>query len=645
MMFNNIYKSIKNADVISFDVFDTLLIRPYVKPTDLFTHMEKHFDKPFFAACRINAETNARKKLTNKQDITFKDIYEEIDDNFKSMKQSELDWEEMVLRPNPQILDIWDTAKKLGKKIVIASDMYLPQKFIAKVLKKNGFNGYDKLYVSGDFNITKCHGTMFDKIITDMQISPNKILHIGDNKHCDYVVPRSKGIHAIKIEKITEKFIKQNPRIQKFWDSQYHDLGASILVSVLALRNSQNRDTDYWHNLGYEYGGPVMYGYTRWIQSIAHNENIEHLFFVARDGYTLQKIFNTFDDSITNSYVYAPRFLNLIYRLDYFKYDIKQSSAIVDFFANKNHEIQKLKEQKKLATWLDYHKFIQDNKRLFIKVSSKERINYKQYLSQNKNYNKIAIVDTITGRFSSQKLIQSVLEKPVSAFYWSVLQLPYQGAYDFKTFCINKEADWAADAPNVFTKNWNFMEFLMTSPEYPIHNIKKGKPVYEHNPSPQEKIRHDIYPNISKGALNFTKDIKKLFNNADIYLTNTILIKWVNCFCDIPTKQDFNMLSIINHAGDSRHMDYHPLFCTKIPLFIALTHPKQSLEIISNCIWRSKLQSIMLIIFKPLSIKMHGIQTIRILFFPKLKWRYLSFILRFGRKCFYVFSIGKPQKI
>ena len=638
---NKLYRQIRKAKVISFDIFDTLLVRPYVKPIDLFLHMEKYYDKPFFASCRVTAEQTAREKNPGREDITFDDIYNEIDDQFKFLKSHELEWEENVLQPHPQIQEIWQFAKQSGKKIVVASDMYLPMEFIAKVLKKNGFGDYDKLYVSGDLNISKWRGTMFDTIARDMDVKPSDILHIGDNEYSDYKTPRKKGIHAIKIPRLVDDLITNNPRIQRFWATQYEKLDASILVSVLAIKKAKNTDNNYWHEIGYEYGGPVTYGYTRWIESIAQQQKIQHLLFVARDGWTLHKIFNTFNSKMANSYVYAPRMLNLICRLDYDKYDITQSKCIVDFFANENKKIAKLKETSKLHTWQDYHEFIQNNKELFSVVAQKEHDSYKAYLCNQfaEKSKKIAIVDTITGRFSSQKIIQSALQKDVLAFYWSVIKLSFTGVYAFKEFIKNNQK-----SDKVFTKNWNFMEFLMTSPEYPIKMVKDGKPVYDPNPSMAEKTRHAVYPFVSDGAVAFAHDVNQLFNGADIYLDGPTLVAWVNCLCDVPTNRDIKEFSVIKHAYDAKHSDYIPLFCTRVSMRDALRHPRRTLRMIRGLVWRTKLQSFMLALYKPVSIKMRGIKMVRILFFPTLKWRYFNITLRFGKKWVYTISVGKPKE-
>ena len=52
---------IEKHNTISFDIFDTLLLRPYAKPTDLFKHLEKLENAQGFAAERVMAEKRAPK--------------------------------------------------------------------------------------------------------------------------------------------------------------------------------------------------------------------------------------------------------------------------------------------------------------------------------------------------------------------------------------------------------------------------------------------------------------------------------------------------------------------------------------------------------------------------------------------------------
>ncbi|WP_440862619.1 HAD family hydrolase [Symbiopectobacterium purcellii] len=642
-------KDINKAKVVSFDVFDTLLLRPYLTPTDLFLHIEKSKEAPFFREARIESEREARKRNSQREDITFDDIYEEIDFIFKPLKQVELDFEMSVLQQNPEMKKVWDYAKSENKKIVIASDMYLPTEIIAEALKKNGFFDYDRIYVSSELGKTKSRGSMYEHIIKDLNVSPKDILHIGDNKHSDYIKAKLYGIQSILYQQVSKQFIEQSTRIKSFKKKAKLDLGKSILIAILALRWQKKHlgmlDADYWGDIGYDYAGPVAYGYTRWISAEAKSENINNLLFVARDGYTLQKVYSTFDTKIKTNYVYAPRLLNLTCRLDYAKKNIKHSSLIIDYFSEIDSEIKKTAQTSKLETWSDYHEFIQENKSLFEKSASKEHLAYKNYLLNtvhDKN-KKFGIVDTITGEFSSQKLIQNTLEMTTLGFYWSVIKIKGQRQYDHKMFRSNdiSENSWN----NIYTKNWDFMELLLTSPELPIKRMAlDGSPIYDVTPNESEIIRSKIYPTISDNAVSFANDIKYVFNNVNIYLTPSILIEWVNCFIDKPTKEDIKSMENIKHASDSGHQNHIPLFSTKIPLSYIFKHPKNALNIVKKLGWRTIPQSTAICVTSPLKIRMRGLRMIKILIFPKLKNRYFTLSLNISENCYFQVIVGNEKE-
>ena len=642
----NIKSKIKRTNIISFDIFDTLLFRPYVKPTDLFLHIEKVYKKPFFRTARMTAEYNARQN-TSKEDITFDEIYMQMPQEFQSMKEIELEWEMMVLRPNPEMKLIWDYAKKLGKKIIVTSDMYLSSEFLTRVLHKNGFIGYDKLYVSGEIGKTKTTGTLFEYITNDLQVTPDKILHIGDNKKSDYKSPKKSGLRAILYPHIINDFIKKNPRFDKFFSKNKNDLGASILLSVMILKEhdrkiSNDKNIDYWYDLGYKYAGPVIYSYARYIEKIASEQKNDHIMFVARDGYTIQRIFNTFNNSISNSYVYAPRFLNLICRLDYAKEDILQSNAIISYFCKQSKILRNKADKIQFKTWHDYHNFIQSNSDIFSQYARKEWDNYIKYLkNKSNNASYVAIVDTITARFSSQKLIQDSLKTPTIAIYWSVLHAAFEGIFSYEQFIQNNR-----EYKHVFTKNWNFMEFLMTAPEYPIKNLNKdGTPIYDSSPNEAEKIRKKLYPIISDAAVDFSKYIKKLFKCHDIFLSGDVIVSYINSFIDYPKKQDIKNMSCLQHAYDSAHLSYIPLFSVKTLLIYFISRPKKTIQLIKESIWHTTPQTILLCFAYPIKIRMRGLKQIRILLLPKLRYNYLNITFRVNRHCFYQVSIGKPEDV
>ncbi len=622
----NIKNNIKKVDIISFDIFDTLLFRPYVKPTDLFLHIEKVYKKPFFRTARMTAEYNARKN-TSKEDITFDEIYMQMPQEFQSMKEIELEWEMMVLRPNPEMKLIWDYAKKLGKKIIVTSDMYLSSEFLTRVLHKNDFIGYDKLYVSGEIGKTKTTGTLFEYITNDLQVTPDKILHIGDNKKSDYKSPKKSGLRAILYPHIINDFIKKNPRFDKFFSKNKNDLGASILLSVMILKEhdrkiSNDKNIDYWYDLGYKYAGPVIYSYMKWVENQANKKNIQKLLFIARDGYTLQKIFDTLSSNISTSYIYAPRYLNLICRLDYRKDESSvayaQQRTIIEHYCMQNSDFKNLVNKNNFSK-ITMQEFLQKNIR-FLSVLAKENLLvYKNYLNSKINHiSNVALVDTITENFSAQKLVKSTLKSnnnSLYGFYWTTIKIDKNiNSNEYSSFSYTEDSETKS-----YVKHWGFMEFLMTSPELPIIGISsKNEPIYKKDVSNYEKIIRHNYIYISNGAIDFAENIKNLFKGNDIFLTYATICHWVNSYILYPKNKDKKYMLQIRTATNPNNDSYEPLFNIKMPFKEAFIHPIKSLHKIRKLFWKSQLQIFILCIVSPISIYMRGFKNIKIVLLPKL---------------------------
>jgi len=175
-------KKIARAEVVSVDIFDTLLLRPYLSPRDLFLHIEIDQCLEGFAFARREAELSARKKNPDKQEICYDDIYNEIEARFSSAKKIELDWEFMVLQPNPEMKILWDYALELNKKVIVISDMYHSYEDLSQLLIKNKFHAFAHLYVSSRYGKTKKKGTLFEQVFHDLHVNPQEFVHIGDNK-------------------------------------------------------------------------------------------------------------------------------------------------------------------------------------------------------------------------------------------------------------------------------------------------------------------------------------------------------------------------------------------------------------------------------------------------------------------------------
>ena len=185
-----------DARIISFDVFDTLIFRSVKAPEDVFSLIDT--ENPQYKDDRIEAEKYVRAN-TKAEDITLDEIYARLavkygNEKTEILKKQEIEKELEVSYANPDALRFFKYLREKGKRIVITSDMYLPKTVIAQILSKNGFKGYEKLYVSGDDGLAKRTGHLYERLISEL--GTNNIVHIGDHFRSDYIMPLRSGIKA-----------------------------------------------------------------------------------------------------------------------------------------------------------------------------------------------------------------------------------------------------------------------------------------------------------------------------------------------------------------------------------------------------------------------------------------------------------------
>ena len=502
----NIYEEIKKHNIISFDIFDTLLIRPYVKPTDLFLHIEKLYKIEGFHKNRILAEKSARGKYIDYEEITLNKIYEEIDDKYKRFKEIEIELEERILTIHKENKEIYDYALRIGKKIIIVSDMYLPKNVIEKILIKNNYTNYYKLYLSSELNLTKASGNLYKYIIDDLKVKPSTIMHLGDNYHSDFENARLYGIDAFFIEKIIDIFLKSNIRAEKLLHKDKNNIGVSIMLGLSAFscfnKNDKNKENNYWRNFGFIYGGPAVFSYMNWLKKQIIKENIKEVLFMARDGYSLKKVFDTIKpEYIKTHYIYAPRIIYYLIALDFKYYNLGDSvKSVLEYYKDKDEYLQK--NTPKITSATQGYKFILDNIEIYKNLANQEYQNYKEYIEKfNIDKDNIGIVDTGSLFKTSQKTISLFLgEENIIGYYWILFKNKYYKSNQYKAKSFEKE---------VKSKilDWNLTEFLITSPEPPIKNIIDLKPVYS-VASKYEENRMKIYEYISEGIIEFSKSKK-----------------------------------------------------------------------------------------------------------------------------------------
>lgn len=347
-----IKRNIANEEIkyVSFDVFDTLVVRPFLNPTDLFSVVDKEFRRftknstgMDFTKIRIFSEiqTRVKKEKQDKkcQDITLDEIYNTMQEEYHidkeildKTKEKEIEYEIRFCTKRYTGFELYEMALALGKKVICTSDMYLSKDVIDRILKKNGYKDLTNLYVSSELKITKAHKDLFKYVLEKEGIQAKQMAHIGDNYVSDYENPKKLGIQAQHLPKASDVFQDKNvthnlstmfTKSLPMWrdnKNALNFLGIRCMMGIVANKYFDNPYKTFNYTadfnadpylIGYYALGMYMLGLTKWMLDDMQGKDYKNMVFMARDGYLPIKCYDIMKKLYTNvpesKYLYISR--------------------------------------------------------------------------------------------------------------------------------------------------------------------------------------------------------------------------------------------------------------------------------------------------------------------------------------------------
>ncbi|MFW7266469.1 HAD family hydrolase [Gluconacetobacter sp. Hr-1-5] len=300
----------KNVDIVSFDVFDTLLVRPVFQPTDVFLFMERQTGIAGFHDARIIAEQDARSAMyaaSKTNEVTLSQIYDALQIRGKSLTAGgkaelmgrEIEIEAAFLTRSPRVGALYDLAVSMGKTIIAISDMYHSSAVIGRFLAQNGFRA-DRIFVSCEHHASKHEGDLYGIAAREMKVAPGQILHFGDNFHSDGSAALEAGVAGYFLPSIGSQLC-QDHRFNQRAISQLHEaavskssskknLFASVVLAYLARFKAEQPMASMAEHFGGMYGGPLVSGFAIWLNTMQRVDNVRHLWLATRDGYITKSV-------------------------------------------------------------------------------------------------------------------------------------------------------------------------------------------------------------------------------------------------------------------------------------------------------------------------------------------------------------------
>jgi hypothetical protein len=186
----------RKHDLVSFDVFDTLVFRRCGGFFKVFEEMEQRTKIDGFA--RLRKRTEIRLLLELGREINLDEIYEALNNqlpghDWTAIREMELDIEQANLRASPRGRRALNKARRSGATIAFLSDMYLSEQWIRDQLRRHSiWNEGDLLFVSGELGANKRSGELFG--VVREQFPEASWKHSGDNLLSDLLVAYGFGI-------------------------------------------------------------------------------------------------------------------------------------------------------------------------------------------------------------------------------------------------------------------------------------------------------------------------------------------------------------------------------------------------------------------------------------------------------------------
>ena len=204
-----ILKEIPKYETVSFSVFDTLLLRGVLFPSDIWRYCAKKAEEQFgikdLNFIRANTEGKVRNNKIQQnhlaENVSYDEIYRDMAEVYPSFPINELmdleiKYEDEFVRANPLAKEMFDAAVKAGKRVLLFDETCMPKKILAGLLEKCGYTGYSELFVSGESEKSKATGNLYRLASEQLGLDFKQWLHIGADFHSDINVPRSLGMVA-----------------------------------------------------------------------------------------------------------------------------------------------------------------------------------------------------------------------------------------------------------------------------------------------------------------------------------------------------------------------------------------------------------------------------------------------------------------
>jgi len=308
-------KKISDLNYIFCDYYDTIIHRK-VHPLQTFRIWAKIISRELGLDISINELAKYRKtsmsylrKKTGlyEAEIAYETVIREVYQRLCNEKivdskvtfetflsyaaEADFQTESSVQYVNKKTVQTLEYFKAQGYKIFCVSDFHCNQALMTRLIKFHGLDYlYDKIYISCSENACKENkGSIYKSILEKEHISKNEVLMIGDNLKSDVTNAFLHGIEGFYLKHQKQKLQQK----YQMFDTDKKDYRKQIKHFEKELKSKEYPYAEYLI---------IFHVFIERLYAKARKEGIKNLFFLAREGQFLKRLFDTYQKDLGGRY-------------------------------------------------------------------------------------------------------------------------------------------------------------------------------------------------------------------------------------------------------------------------------------------------------------------------------------------------------
>ena len=495
-----------NVDVISFDLFDTLVMRKTMSYIDVFELVdiklrEKGIIIPEFGKKRLFAEKELSKKLAPRLDQIYDLVLKESGVSIIiAAELAEMEWklDSTLMVERNAVAELFRAFVSSGKMVVVTTDNYYSKEQVAGILERFNMTGYNDILVSCEYGTAKTQ-SLFDALLE--KYKDLRILHIGDDEFADIEKADSKGIDTYRIYSANDLLdalggIGAEAEINTLEDRVKTGLFISNIFNDPFVFEKEERSlivkdsTD----IGYLFCAPMITDFVHWMKDKTIKQGYEHILFGARDGFLIEELYKLIDKKNRGRYFLTSRTAAIraamfskedIDYVDSMKYSGTPEDALRVRFGIEVDDVSIIDRN---AEIIDRSKRLRDNYIRYI-----EKLDIKDGV--------IAFFDFVA-KGTTQMYLQKLFAQHMKGFYFLQLEPEFMAdkGLDIEPFYSDEEKNTSS----IFD-NYYIIETILTAP-YPqlMEFDDDGIPIYAEETRTEQDIK--CFERAQKGIGEYFKD-------------------------------------------------------------------------------------------------------------------------------------------